>query len=396
MLVQRSVFAALAVAALPLSVPIDSGPAGSDTPARLVSGSGYTVYGALAGLPMPPSDDGDPPTLYLITGDVATAAALDGLELPDPATATVEDLAPVWMRINGVRGGEPGGEPDWLPTPILAPSIVVNFASHPLDETRAAVGWTIADITAVAEIPTPPYQFTLVAGDFDDSTLPATLPEVADGVVTLGEGDDMAVTVGEPNVLDQLGRPQRLAQRDGVIAFSPRTDAVAGWAASTTPEVVTDHAGVAAVARALDDRDAVSAVISSMGLGLQSMLGPNVTQEQIAQMMVELAETSISTPIDVVAIGWSVDDDGESVITIAYHVLGGGTASGTTAQQVQRMFTDGVSIVDGNPLTDRLSLQAVEVDDSGVVVASLSLVGDTPPTIVHNMLIRSDLPFTVI
>lgn len=167
-----------------------------------------------------------------------------------------------------------------------------------------------------------------------------------------------------------------------MIGFGLRTEAVAAWADRSTAAVAVDDPGVAALARALDANAVVSAVFGIMGSG----------PEVIARS--QPSDVAISTEIDRVAIGWSADDDRNSQITVAYHVADGdGAAAAEAAAQVERVFTEGLAR-GGYPIADRLVLDEVEVAD-GVVVATLSPVDDTSPTLVLDMLIGRELPFVV-
>src|SRR5690606_35162533 len=168
-----------------------------------------------------------------------------------------------------------------------------------------------------SEQSTPPATFAVVAGDLDGA-LRDDLPEVADGVVTAGEGEDLATDVANQTVARPLGMPLRLAERPGLVAASPGTTAVADWVAG--PErTMADHDELAAVAAALDDADVLAtALATGSSMALADALGETGSPEQVAALEADLGAVLPPAPFRTVGIGWGVED-GAADVTIAYH-----------------------------------------------------------------------------
>ena len=176
-------------------------PPPDDSSLHLSSGDDYTVLGALAELPVSTDTDG----LMIQTGDLVAATELAGLERP---TEPDVDAVANWIfPLTGLPRDDTFG-------PLFVPlGQVFNYQDlRSIAEFDDALGWSLVDADAFVEQSTPPESFAVITGDFDETTLSPDLTEVADGVVSYGEGEDFdSNLIGLPNPVDGLGRPVRLA-----------------------------------------------------------------------------------------------------------------------------------------------------------------------------------------
>ncbi|MGI8947964.1 MAG: hypothetical protein ACR2FV_08340, partial [Ornithinimicrobium sp.] len=221
-------------------------------PARegLRSGEEFSVLGALREVPRPEDDS----LLVVQVGDLDTAIAHSGLARDGALDETAwEWMGPLFSFL-GHRGPE---APIYVPLPGVFPPR--SFQSLPA--LREELGWSVVDVDAFVEMNAVPGRFSVRAGGFDDQTQ-AHLPEVADGVVTAGGGEDLEDQTGSATPARRLGRPLRMAQSDGRIAASLTLPAVQEWVGGPeeTPWRTTRISP--AVAAGLDDGGATTAYLA--------------------------------------------------------------------------------------------------------------------------------------
>lgn len=341
------------------------------------SGSAWSVQGALAQLPAAAPDA----TVLVQAGDLVTASEAAGVERPDDldGQALVDWLGPLT--------GGPGAEEALVFVPIASLFNAPRLLQH--EEFADELGFSVLDAEAFVEQSTPPATFAVVAGDLDGA-LRDDLPEVADGVVTAGEGEDLAADVANQTVARPLGMPLRLAERPGLVAASPGTTAVADWVAG--PErTMADHDELAAVASALDDADVLAAALATgSSMALADALGETGSPEQVAALEADLGAVLPPAPFRTVGIGWGVED-GAADVTIAYH-FGTEEAAESAEPAFEAMFAEGDTLVSRQPLSELLTLDGVD-RDGPVVVLDLSLPDGVGPRVVFDLYVSRDLPF---
>lgn len=355
----------------------------------LGSGEDYSVLGALAELP-PTSED----AFQVQTGDLAAAAELAGIEWP-----TSLDVEAMDRGIGPLTGGpvmDNWPEAEWLPVFVPLPTVTAVGGGHGAlaQEFHDTAGWSVLDVDSYAEFGPPPNVFTVLSGDFDEATL-EDLPEAAEGVHTVGEGEDLTTNPQETTPMSPVGQPTRMAQADGKLAVSGHTDLVQDWVGGDQEETLADHEALAALAGALDESDVVSAMFVVGGnfslrdghpLTQSDRLDDEAVLEQLEQRMDYLPTHAY----DAVAIGWAVEDD-EAVITLAYHYASEEVAE-EAAGQLETLFTEGEMLHTGAPLTDFYTLD--ETSSDGRTATARVHVAD-PRTVsqVPSLLMNRDVPF---
>jgi hypothetical protein len=357
--------------------------AGGDS-SRLSSGDDYSVRGALAEVPT--AAVGDELT-EIRTADLA--AATEQLDLERPAAAADFEAVWEWLApLTGVASGE-GADPEFAPLFIPLGEVFNYRQLREISEYDEALGWSLVDVDAYVEYSTPPRTFAVVTGDFDDATLSPELVEVSDGIVSYGDGDDGEVNPEEPNAVDRVGRPLRLAQDGDRIAASLMTALVAEWVAGPD-ETLADDDALSSVADALDDADVVAAVLTSVEGGLQYLGGGTLTPAQLARIEQQVEQQVPAAPYDAVGFGWGIDG-GEAMITVAYHFSSDDEAS-DAVDSFELLYTEGVSLVSRQPISDLVTLEDVTADGD-IVSVSLTLPAGSRPQIIYQMHIQRDLPF---
>lgn len=324
--------------------------------------TGFSVVGAIAQIPASVLD-ADDESAELHVADIAGASEAMGLERPsDPndADQTIE-----WY----VELTRTGGSDD-LPG-IFVPQfeLIGTEFVRDYDAYVAELGFGIAAIDTIAEVRTFPERFTVVTGDV---TVAAGLPEVAPGVKTVGEGDDLELVFeNDRTPLRPLQRPLRVAERDGVFAASLTTDAITAWL-SGSGSSLADTERFGSVAAALDDIGVVTAYVYSTGDKSSPSGGIGAA--------------------DAVGIGWKLDG-GEPLAAVVFHHESEAVASAELDVIRSRFAAD--SLVTGDPLSTILTLDSVDASGSNVI-AQVRFADGIPPVAIYNQLIRLDLPFVTI
>lgn len=315
-----------------------------------------------------PATDLEEYTVRVADVDAATEAA--GLERPDdPADmdATAQWLAPLT--------GMPAQD-GYVPVPLHLPELTVN-STRDLAAFDDLAGWSLVDVASYADIPETPGPFTYIAGDVDDDTL-AHLPEVGDGVRTVGEGEDGNTDLSGSNAVQSTGAPVRMAQRDGQLAVSSSTDAVKDWLTGPS-EPLTSDPTVSSLAGALDEAGAISALMS---------VGHDFSAN-VLFVPVDAYGPLPQSEFDAVALGWSADD-GEPVVTIAYH-FADEAAANDSVESLRRVFEEGTDSR-GTRLSDSLALEEITAQGP-VVTATLSTKKDRAHVDLISQLRKREAPF---
>lgn len=350
--------------------------------AGLGTGEDYTVLGALAELPPAPDE-----AFLVQTADLTAATQLTGLErpeAPDPATAAA------WLHpLTGLPLAE--GE-QWTPVFVPPPTITHEAGVQQITEFDELAGWSVLDIDSYVEYGTPPHTFSVLAGEFDETTL-EHLPEVSDGVRTVGEGEDLWADVTAASAVSRIGQPVRMAQDEGLLAVAPHSDRVRDWLGDPQ-ETLADDERLAAVAGALDETEVVSAVLSAgashtlEGGPLAESSAPD-TEDVLAQLEQQMGDLP-DEAFDVVGIGWAARD-GEPVMVLAYH-FGTQESAEASVEQLHTVFTEGATLQGGVALAELFEVEEITAQGS-VVVATLHAAHPRAPHQLTTMLMSRDLPF---
>lgn len=375
---RKHTIAVLAGIAVVISACSSSG--GGD--AGLGAGEGYTVLGALAELPPAPDE------VFLVqTADLIAATELAGLERPeelDPATA-VDWLNP----LTGLPLAE--GE-QWAPVFVPPPTVTHEAGVHLITEFDDLAGWSVLDVDSYAEYGTAPHTFSVLAGEFDETTL-EHLPEVGDGVRTVGEGEDLWADVTAASAVSRIGQPVRMAHHEGLLAVAPHTDRVQEWLGDPE-ETLAEDEGLAAVAGALDEAEVVSAMLS-VG-GAHTLQGGPLAEssapdaESVLAQLEDRMDYLPEAAFDIVGIGWTARD-GEPVMVLAYH-FGTQSSAEASVDQLDAVFTEGQTVQDGLPLAELFEVEEITAHGP-VVVVTLQAAHPRAPHQLPTMLMARDLPF---
>lgn len=332
-------------------------------------GETFTVLGALAELPPAPVE-----SFLVQTADLTRASEVAGIERP---TEVDQDAVRRW--VNPLTGA-PGVDD---PAPVFVPLPSFSTPGPPVQEFHDLAGWSLIDVASYVEFGTEPYVFTVVAGEYADDTL-HHLPEVSEGVRTVGEGEDLDVDLTQRSAVSRLGQPVRMTLADGKLALGARTPMVQGWLTGSGPSLAED-VELSALAEALDARGVVSAmlVVGSAGSFAHLPLAFGDAEEPEVDFLPD-------HPFSATAVGWTVEDDRPRMI-VAYHYASPELAD-EAVEDLRTMLTEGSSLVEGWALSAVVEL--VDVTSEGTVaVASLNAVQERAPHILPNMLIRRDVPF---
>ncbi|WP_235736543.1 hypothetical protein [Nocardioides alcanivorans] len=212
-----------------------------------------------------------------------------------------------------------------------------------------------------AEVAAPPYQFTFLHG-VPENALADSLIDSEDGIRSSGDGEDLQQDLANRTAVDKIGRSIRFAQRDDTIGFGTSTPMVKAWADGA--ETLADNDALAALAKALDDEDVISAVLSqSVGGGLEGYVGSTLAPEALEQLEKSLEGMIPDDPYDAVGIGWDADGD----VHVAYH-FGDADAAEASVDVLEKVWSEGTSVRTMRPLSDLVTLDEVDAEGEVVVV----------------------------
>ncbi|MFS3129818.1 hypothetical protein ACLM5J_15560 [Nocardioides sp. Bht2] len=350
---RRALAAAILILLTPLSACSDD-----DEPDHAAQ---WSVAGELRELPRSVAESG----LWVVTAD------LDGALRTAKLTRTGDDLQ--WLAAVG------GMPVDGKVTPIFVPigsGFNVEYAAS--GDFAAQAGWSLQDVDSFVEGGRPPSVLTVARGDFDKDTLNKDLVEVGDGIVSNSTAPDGQTDLKNTNGFSPLGQPIRLSEEGGRIALSSSTPLVQAWREQT--ETLAEDERAVALARALDDEEVLSAVLSQP-VGLAGLGGKQLSPG---------TPGPIQQAFDGVGIGWGTDD-GVAEIHVVYHFAGPGEAE-AAAEPLATLWREGVSVRDGRPFAERVAVDDVEVED-GVVRIELGLQADSAPQVVYQMLLSGEPVF---
>lgn len=352
--------------------------------------SGFSVSAALAELPPAPTDAG----YWIMVGDLDAATELAAIERPDSLEMDV--LAPWLSLLTGMPVYE-SDPPEYAPIFVPFPDALTPAYAVLMPETAAAVGWSVLDVSWFAAVESPPTgNFAVLHGVFADDALtqlPLVESTASGDVVTLNEGDDMELSLTGRNALSSIGVPTRMARVDDAIALSRTAQGVVSWLDGLATTAADDPA-LSTIAEALDDAGVHSATIGTTTLfNPIAVVGNGADATEVEGALADAAPMLLPAGATQVGIGWGTDDDGASVITLAYFVLGGPDAVDAAASAVEVALTEGFS-QRGQPLSELLTLDSVTTGDT-VVVATVRAAEGRSPITPFNMWLSADFPFAV-
>lgn len=226
--------------------------------------------------------------------------------------------------------------------------------------------------------------FTVVAGELADDTL-HHLPEVGDGVRTVGEGEDLFVDLTQTSAVSRIGQPVRMGQADGKLALGARTPAVEGWLTGSGASLADDPE-LRALAEALDGHDVVSAMLYPGEEGAFAHLALPAGGARAPDV-----DFLPAVPFTAIAVGWTVEDDRPRMV-VAYHYPNADVA-GEAVEDLRTMFEEGHTLHHQNsPLSDWVDLVELTAQGS-VAVATLDAVEAQAPHRLPHLLMSRDVPF---
>lgn len=357
---------ATTLAALVTTAPPPSDQAAANPP-QLGWGDTYSVAGALAELPDVRG------YLHVSTADLASFSTMFGI--PRPAGSDDPQLS-VW--VDELAAGRH--------VPIAVPDVFNTPGVDTIAEWGDAIGWTgyvdahsFVDLRAGGRA--GERSITVLSGAFDGDAFGPAVTPIGGGLFTFGSGND-----GEPDPTNTAfaadGSPLRMAAKDGRVAASYFTAPVTWWLAGPQP-TVADDATVGAIAEALDDGAALSALIQRAPYIYDRYSPTPEFPATPADIALAMDRTIVSQEFSAVGIGWTA-----TTTTIAY-AFGDSAAAEIAAGELETLYTAGTTYA-GVPVADGVELQNVVVSDRLVVLS----VGEETPWEIWTLFYGRDTPFT--
>lgn len=306
--------------------------------------------------------DGDGATDFVVVNDIAAAADAAGLAVPEDG----DDEQALGAYFTDVSGA--GDAPV-----AVAPAELVRTSALRDAEWRSEVGFAPVDLTGDVSAGLPPEQVQALFGEFDQDAVIAAVesdPTWSDQLDTVeyeghtyfSWGEDQAVTPTNASTVRRIGESARLfVDAAAGVAYWTRSTAEMEAALDTfsgdAPSLADDPL-LGPLARALDERDAYSAILSTDG--------DEFTQEPVPS---DTDTPPALVPYEAVATGAALAD-GQARLLLAF-IHDDAEAAATNAERLEAIVADGESIVNGRAWSDVLDEGDVEVDDN-LVIASFT------------------------
>jgi hypothetical protein len=328
---------------------------------RFGSGESFSILAGLAEVPVRVTDlssDVDQSDLVeVLVGDLAAASAAAGRSRPEKSADDREVVE--WAR--SITEGAV-----FVPIPReLATGGGIALAQDYRDE----VGFALNDVDSYVWWYALPESGAVWAGGLSV----AATSEVADGVVSLGEGEDFAFDPSQRSVARSIGAPLRFAERDGLVLSTKSTRVALDWLDGASDRLAGDPV-FAAAASALDERDVIGAV----------MVRADHSEPD------DRSDALIQQPFDLISIGWALES-GEPLITVVYSFATPESAS-TASSDIDAVFST-APLSNGQPISEIVTLDAVTVDGSQVIATLKMADGGRGPEFLYQMLLRPESPF---
>lgn len=324
--------------------------------------SASAVEAGLRQIPVGVYDAAQGESVQIVVGDMAAASTFLGLE--QPAAEREADDVSKWLR---AMTTEVTDDEVRLAVPFETDP---DLATAGVEDVKAELGVDLGAVDAFASLAAPPVGFTVLIGDL---MLSDRLDDAGGAVRTAGSGDDLEQDLAALTPVRQLGRPLRLAERDGSVAMSWTTPPIEDWVEGG--ETLADDERFSEVARALDDAGSVGAYI---------------VESDFSAVPAPDAAPAISNDFGVVGIGMAIVD-GNAADAIVYR-FADEEAAADSVDGIEELWRDADSFLTGRPVSDLVDVDSVTQD--GVTVTVIATPADGLNTLTPvRMLQQSEVVF---
>ena len=305
-------------------------------------GSADSVAASLAVMPPRPEHVSSDITY----GDLAEAADLAGVELPDlPADGDEGDVEDVLRSLTAMTGGPAPDGGDLSPVVAALPSASHFDAMEDLPGFAEEVGWSIVDVDGFVDIGPAA---TVLQGDFDEDRLTEALGDPGDDGVWIAGNQDGTTDTLDRTAARQLGEALWLSLVDDRLVVTHDADVMATVRAvgEGEGESLADNETLASLAEGLDGVGVYSALLTDL---------PPISRVACDESLEDYRG---------VAVGIA-DDDGPVVVLVYDHA--DAAAAAANAATVEHLVTDGESLASGEPWSERLAVDDITTDGARVV-----------------------------
>jgi len=369
---RRAGLASLAILLLPAACS-----SGDDDGGGGLAGDGDGVAATLASLPLPSSVDEDA-ALTVAYGDLARAAQLAGIELPEsPEAAELDEQLAVLNTITGVLVSDDG---ERTPVAVVPPEAAHVEQLVDVEAFVDDVGWSVFDVRRFVELQAQPDNLTVMEGEFDESRLTEALGEPEDGVWIAGNPDGMDIDDITP--ARPVGEPLWLTLDDERLVVARSADQMEAVrdGGTGTPTLADDDVMVA-LAEAVDAADAYSALLyrGTLSFDFASVVETPEQAEELCAAALQEPFAGVATAI--------TDDDGP-VFVLAY-VHADADAAEANAETLEGLVDEGTSLRTRGPWSDQFEVDDIATDGP-VLTARLRPTDATPAAIWQQLVLQRE------
>ena len=301
--------------------------------------------------------------------DYNAASDLAGLDRPD---ASDQDAAFEWLVELTTAASDGSG------FAIFPASFPDLNAARLADEVAAELGFSILNVDRAATITAFPQFFAVVEGA--NVQLSPDLVDLGGGLMSAGEGEDLAQNLDARTAARPFGEPLRLASSGGLVGASKSSSAVEAWLADGPSMLAVDEFAIAA--EALDSAGSVTAYLVQADFsGL----------EFLAEEAAAVGFDGFASPFSTIGIGTTMID-GRGASAVVY-VFADESAAATAAPVVEMLWRSAPLAGGDETMADYFDVQTVEQQGRAVLVTATVTEGiSTLRT--RNLFFRQEMVFT--
>ncbi len=320
---------------------------------------------------IPASAVAEPENLIVAMADLSRAAELADVDRP----TDVRQADAILTYIRGLTGIRDLDTEAPVNVAALMPDAanVRNFKS--VAEFEDEVGWSLLDVSWFIEYLDPLNALMVAGGSFEENRLTQAMGRKREGVWRLGPAEDEPASVGAITAARPFGQALRLVLDDDRLVVGRKTQLVKD-ATDDSGRTLADNSVLQALAAAMDDAEAYSALFNASG---HHELDPRFSPAEAATS----SDAALPRPFKGVAAGLASDAGGATVI-LAY-VHDSDQDAQTNADALRRLIRNGRSLATDEPWRQTLDLRDIQSNGT-TVLARLGLRSGRHPQLAYDLI----------
>jgi hypothetical protein len=309
--------------------------------------------------------------MIVAMADLSRAADLADVDPPSDSRRT--DAVGTYVRgLTGVRALD-------SEEPVKVAALVPDAANvdywTKMAEFEREVGWSLLDVSWFVEYLDPLNSLMVAGGGFDDRRLGQAMGEPRDGLWRAGPDEDKPASTGARTAARPFGQSLRVVLDDNRLVVGRNTPLVKD-ATDGGGRTLADNSAMRALAAAMDDANAYSALFNASGI---HKLDSRFAVKEVPNNV----DRALPRPFDGVAAGLG-NDAGVPTVVLAYAHHNRQDAE-INAAALRRLIQNGLSLETGTPWNQTFVIRDIRANDS-TVIALLRLRDGRHPQVVYDII----------